>query len=96
MTERRVGGGGMARAGLGVASVLAWAAFAPLAVLAAAPSPSPLTGDPRSAGEGPGLVGEPLFAIGVVVLIALVAVVATPAGVLATGGRPERGGGARR
>ena len=34
-------------------------------------------GDTRSAGEGPGLVGSPLLAIGLVVLIAVVAIAAT-------------------
>jgi len=45
--------------------------------LAADPSPSPggdAGGDTRSPGEGPGLVGSPLFAIGGVLLVALVSV----------------------
>jgi hypothetical protein len=57
------------------------------ATLAAEPSPSALGGDPRSSGEGPGLVGEPLLALGAVLLIAVVAVIATTAWVRLTGGR---------
>ena len=33
--------------------------------------------DPRSPGEGPGLVGDPAFAIGLVLVIAVVATAAT-------------------
>jgi hypothetical protein len=56
------------------------------AVLAADPTPSAEVGDPRSPGEGPGLVGDPLLAIGVVVAIGLVALVASLAYVRMTGG----------
>lgn len=69
---------------------LAWTLAAASLVLAASPSPSALPGgDPRSSGQGPGLVGDPLFAIGVVVLIGLVALGATVAYVRVTGG-PRR------
>jgi hypothetical protein len=44
--------------------------------LAATPTPAPV-GDPRSSGEGPGLVGEPGLAVLAVAAIALVAVVVT-------------------
>lgn len=50
-------------------------------------------GDPRSVGEGPGLVGDPLFALGLVVAIGLVAAGLTALYVRATGGprtRPPR------
>ena len=57
-----------------------------LAALAATPTPAP-GGDPRSSGQGPGLVGDPLFAVLVVLLIAAVTVVATLAYVRLTGGR---------
>ena len=58
--------------------------------LAASPAPTPAAlGDPRSSGQGPGLVGDPLFAIGVVVVIALVSLGATLVYVRATGGRRE-------
>lgn len=74
---------------LAVASVWWLIGFLVPPVVAAA-SPSPVAGDPRSSGEGPGLVGEPMFAIAVVALIALVSVVATLAYIRFTrgGGRP--------
>jgi hypothetical protein len=57
-------------------------------VIAAEPAASPGTGgDPRSPGQGPGLVGDPLFAIGAVVLIALTSVVVTLAYVRLTSSR---------
>lgn len=47
-------------------------------ILAASPSPDPATGgDPRSSGQGPGLVGDPAFALLAVIAIGLVAVAAT-------------------
>jgi hypothetical protein len=47
-------------------------------VLAASPSPTPAQGgDPRSPGEGPGLVGDPGFALLAVALIALASIVLT-------------------
>jgi hypothetical protein len=65
---------------------LAWLADA-AGVLAASPTPQP-GGDPRSPGEGPGLVGDPLFALVMVVLIAVAAVAATSAWVRLT--RPRK------
>lgn len=60
------------------------------AVLAQSPSATPIGGDPRSPGEGPGLVGDPLLAIGGVVLVALIAVGGTLAYIHFTGGpRPD-------
>jgi hypothetical protein len=47
------------------------------AALAASPSPEPIGGDPRSSGQGPGLVGDPLFALLAVVVIGVGSVVAT-------------------
>ena len=44
--------------------------------LAASPSPG-AGGDPRSPGQGPGLVGDPLFALLAVVAIGIGSVVAT-------------------
>jgi hypothetical protein len=75
---------GAALVGIG----LAWAGLSALlpaivpAVLAASPGtgPSPATGgDPRSSGEGPGLVGEPFLAILAVAAIAIIAIVLTTA-----------------
>ena len=79
-------GAGMVLVGLGVAIGLLVAATGTAS--AASPSPSAAAGgDPRSSGAGPGLVGEPLLAIAVVLGIALLAIVATTAYVRATGGR---------
>jgi hypothetical protein len=67
-----------------------WAVLGSLTATALAASPSPTTpagGDPRSSGEGPGLVGDPLFALAAVVGIGLIAAVATLAYVRLTGGR---------
>jgi len=81
-----VGGGTLLVVGL-----LAWlvaAVAAPAAALAASPAASILPGsDTRSAGQGPGLVGDPLLAIGGVLGIALIAVLATLAYVRLTGSR---------
>ena len=56
--------------------------------LAASPIPSAVTaGDPRSSGQGPGLVGDPLLAIGAVILLGVVSVGATLLYVRSTGGR---------
>lgn len=69
---------------------LAWALLGAVTAtaLAASPSATPeIGGDPRSSGQGPGLVGDPLVAIGLVVAIGLLAVVATLAYVRLTGGR---------
>lgn len=47
------------------------------AVLAASPSPSPGSdsgGDTRTSGQGPGLEGSPLYAIGGVLLIAILSI----------------------
>lgn len=58
-----------------------------LTVLAASPSPEPAGGDPRSVGQGPGLVGDPGFALLAVVAIGLLSVLATVAYVRLTAGR---------
>ena len=56
-------------------------------VLAATPTPTAAAaGDPRSSGQGPGLVGDPLFAVAVVVAIGLLALGATLVYVRLTGG----------
>ena len=49
--------------------------------------PAARGGDPRSTGQGPGLVGDPLLAIGLVIAIGVVAMLATLAYVRLTGGR---------
>jgi hypothetical protein len=58
-----------------------------LTALAASPSPAAPGGDPRSSGQGPGLVGDPAFALLAVVAIGLGSVVATLAYVRLTGRR---------
>ena len=59
--------------------------------LAAEPAASPGTGgDPRSPGQGPGLVGDPLFAIGAVLLVAVTSIVLTVAWVRLTDARSDR------
>ena len=69
-----------------LATVLAWLAMA-AAALAASPDPTSAPGgDPRSAGQGPGLVGDPLLAIAIVAGIGLVSLLATLLWVRATGG----------
>lgn len=79
----------LAGASMGIAVVLATTGMA----LGAEPAATPGTGgDPRSPGQGPGLVGDPLFAIGAVLLVAVVSVVLTLAYVRMTdnrGGRPH-------
>ena len=66
---------GLAWAGLGAIVGALMNAVVPVA-LAASPSPAP-AGDPRSSGEGPGLVGQPGVAILLVAGIAVLAIVAT-------------------
>jgi len=78
-----------------LAAGLAWAglsailrAIVPVA-MAASPSPAP-AGDPRSSGEGPGLVGEPGLALLGVAIIAVLAIVATIVYVRLTDARSGR------
>ena len=68
------------------AALVAWLLCAG-ATFAASPSPEPVGGDPRSSGQGPGLVGDPLFAVLAVVVIGVVSVVATLAYVRLTARR---------
>jgi hypothetical protein len=78
---------------LGLAAVtvgLAWALIgaATQTAMAASPTPSAAAGgDPRSSGQGPGLVGDPLLAIGLMLAIGLGAAVLTSLYVRLTGGR---------
>ncbi len=74
--------------GLTVGFVWALIEAATGVVLAASPEPTRSPGgDPRSSGEGPGLVGEPLFAVGVVIAIGLLAALVTFAYVRLTDAR---------
>lgn len=69
----------------------------PAPAVAASPEATPGPGgggDPRSVGEGPGLVGNPLLALALVVAIGIVAAGLTALYVRATGGprtRPPSG-----
>ncbi len=58
------------------AATVVWLLTA-IVVSAASPSPGAIGGDPRSSGQGPGLVGDPLFALVSVVTIGLVSILAT-------------------
>jgi hypothetical protein len=61
----------------GALAAVAWLTGAAI-VLAATPSPSPaLGGDPRSSGQGPGLVGDPGLALLTVLAIGAAAVLLT-------------------
>ena len=68
--------------------LLLWAASLALAAEPAATQGA--GGDPRSPGQGPGLVGDPLFAIGAVVLVALTSIVLTLGYVRMTDARADR------
>ncbi|MFL5681419.1 MAG: hypothetical protein ACJ77B_12550 [Chloroflexota bacterium] len=73
---------------IGIVLALVGAVVAPATAAAASPSATPAgAGDPRSAGEAPGLVGTPLVAIGGVVAIGVATVVVTLVYVRLTGGR---------
>jgi hypothetical protein len=77
----------LARGLVALLAALVLATSLAAAALAADPSASPGTGgDPRSPGQGPGLVGEPAVAIGVAVGVGLLALGATLLYVRATGG----------
>jgi hypothetical protein len=78
------------RSAAAIAWLLALAAVAVSALPALAASPSPAGGsggDPRSSGQGPGLVGDPLFALLAVVAIGIGALVLTLAYVRITSHR---------
>ena len=86
-SERRAHADRRARAAASSGAALVLALVAALPALAATPTPTAeLGGDPRSSGQGPGLVGDPLLAILVVVGIGLLALGATLLYVRLTGG----------
>jgi hypothetical protein len=78
------------RSSLAAALLVLEGLLPPAAALAASPTPDAV-GDPRSSGQGPGLVGDPLAAILIVVAIAFLALLATLVYVRATGGPGRRG-----
>ena len=67
------------------AAIAGWSVAAG-AALAASPSPG-AGGDPRSSGQGPGLVGDPAFAVLAVLAIGVAALAVTIAYIRLTGGR---------
>jgi hypothetical protein len=92
---RRRLGHGADRARAVAAALTAWAAtvaawlVCATATRAASPTPDPIVGDPRSSGQGPGLVGDPLFALLAVIAIGVGSVVATLIYVRLTAHRAE-------
>lgn len=68
------------------AAALVWLTVT-MTTLAASPSPGTDGGDPRSSGQGPGLVGDPAFALVAVVAIGLISVAVTLAYVRLTARR---------
>jgi hypothetical protein len=76
------------------ASALAWlvAIGLPALVLAADPTATPggAAGDPRSSGQGPGLVGNPGWALAIVVVIGVTTLLVTLAYVRVTAARESR------
>lgn len=88
---RRVTMAGTARAASLLLATAAWT-FGAGRIMAASPDPtSAPVGDPRSSGQGPGLVGDPLFAILVVVAIAILTLAITLAYVRVTDARRRSG-----
>ena len=67
------------------AAIVGWSVAAGVA-LAASPSPG-AGGDPRSSGQGPGLVGDPAFAVLAVLAIGMAALAVTLVYIRLTGGR---------
>ena len=76
MTVGRIGARWIARVTAAAAVAATWLSLA-MAALAASPTPQAAGGDPRSSGQGPGLVGDPAFALIAVVAIGLGSVLAT-------------------
>ena len=76
--------------------IVTWLLGASIApVLAASPAPSAggdYGGDTRTSGQGPGLVGSPLYAIGGVLAVALISIGLTTAYVRATSPRARDAG----
>lgn len=77
---------GLARLVVAAGAAMAWWMLTVGAVFAASPTPA-AGGDPRSSGQGPGLVGDPAFAILAVLAIGIGAFAITLAYVRMTGGR---------
>jgi hypothetical protein len=76
VTIRWIGARWIANVAAAVAVAATWLSVAMTAV-AASPTPQAAAGDPRSSGQGPGLVGDPAFALVAVLAIGLGSVLAT-------------------
>ncbi len=76
---RSAGGAALLRRSVSIFSAAITLVALPWAVaLGAEPAGSPATGgDPRSPGQGPGLVGDPVFAIGLVLAVGIAALLLT-------------------
>jgi hypothetical protein len=94
-SERGAQRRGPARGRRLLAAASAWLAVValPAIALAADPSESPggAAGDPRSSGQGPGLVGNPGWALAIVLLIGVTALLVTLAYVRLTASRAGSG-----
>jgi hypothetical protein len=71
------------------ALLVAVALAGPILAADASATPGAGGGDPRSPGQGPGLVGDPAFALGAVLVVAVLSVGLTLAWVRLTG--PSKG-----
>ena len=78
---------GVGAVAIGLGLVWALLSAVTATALAATPAPTAAIGDPRSSGQGPGLVGDPLFAVVAMLAIGALAALLTVAWVRATGGR---------
>ena len=82
---------GAPRPGRILACAIAWLAVVALPAIARAADPSESpgggAGDPRSSGQGPGLVGNPGWALAIVVVIGVTAILLTLAYVRLTASR---------
>jgi hypothetical protein len=93
MRSSESGGGrrgrGRGRGLFAVTSAWLWVLALPAIALAADPSESPggAAGDPRSSGQGPGLVGDPGWALLIVLAIGIAALLVTLAYVRLTAQR---------
>jgi hypothetical protein len=74
------------RVGVALAAATALLMLSVASAYAATPTPGP-GGDPRSSGQGPGLVGDPAFAVLAVLAIGIATLVVTLLYIRATDGR---------
>ena len=87
MRSRRIRGWRPVRVRAALVAAVLHSLIITAVVLGASPSPNAGGGDPRSSGQGPGLVGDPLFAIVGVIAVGLAALLLTIAYVRITSRR---------